>query len=56
MQAILDDAVAAYERSMFWASFEAGYDRLADHSGSWRDVEAERSGEANSLADDLDDT
>jgi hypothetical protein len=34
MQAVLDDAVAAYEAEQFWRALDASYDRLAgDTSG-----------------------
>jgi hypothetical protein len=55
MQAILDEAVAAYEDDEFWRGFSTGYDRLADDPGAWAEVQAERRSEASALADDLDD-
>jgi predicted transcriptional regulator len=54
MQALLEEAVVAYEANAFWESFQAGYDRLADDADQWIEVEAERTGEASALADDLD--
>ncbi len=53
MHAIVEDAVAAYEANAFWDSLGAGYARLADDAEQWADVEAERTGEAPTLADDL---
>lgn len=54
MQAILEDAVAVYEANSFWDSFTTAYDRLADDAEQWADIEAERTGEAAALADDVD--
>lgn len=53
MQAILEEAVAAFEANAFWDSFDAGYDRVANDAEEWAGVEAERAGEAPALADDL---
>lgn len=53
MHAILEEAVAAYEANVFWDSFDTGYDRLAGDAEQWAEVEAERTGEAPTLADDL---
>lgn len=54
MQAIVEEAVAAYEANAFWESFDAGYGRLADDPEQWAEVGAERAGEAPTLSDDLD--
>ena len=54
MQAVVDEALIAYERGLFWESFEAGYARLADHSGEWDEIVAERRGEEQALADGLE--
>ncbi len=54
MHAIVEEAVAAYEANAFWDSFDAGYDRLADNAEQWAEIGAERTGEAATLADDLD--
>ena len=54
MQSILEDAVAAYEANAFWTSVNTGYDRLAGNPARWGEVEAERTGEAPVLVDDLD--
>lgn len=53
MHAILEEAVAAYETNAFWDSLVNGFDRLAGDAEQWAQVEAERAGEAPSLADDL---
>lgn len=54
MQSVVDEAVAAYERDLFWREFIAGYERLADDEEAWRGVQAERRGEEGVLRDDLD--
>ncbi|MCL9759508.1 hypothetical protein [Frankia sp. AiPa1] len=54
MQTILDEAVAAYERELFWRGFEAGCKRLADDADAWSDLEAERAGESPTLRDGLE--
>lgn len=51
MQAIIEDAVAAYEANVFWEGFTAGYERLIEDSGQWSEVQAERTSEAPTLAD-----
>lgn len=53
MQAVVDEALIAYERTLFWESFEAVYARLANHSGEWDGIVAERRGEEQALADRL---
>lgn len=54
MHAIVEEAVAAYEANAFWDSFDAGYGRLADNPEQWAGIQAERTGEAPTLPDDLD--
>ncbi|MBA2323447.1 MAG: hypothetical protein H0V92_05305 [Pseudonocardiales bacterium] len=51
MQAVVDEALVAYERALFWESFDDGYRRLAEDPEAWESVVAERSGEAPALAD-----
>ena len=51
MQAVVDEALIAYERALFWDSFEAAYVRLADRAGEWDDIVAERRGEEQALTD-----
>jgi predicted transcriptional regulator len=53
MQTIIDEAVEAYERELFWRGFEAGYEQLADDAEAWDEVEAERSAQAPALRDGL---
>ena len=54
MQAVVDEALIAYERAHFWESFEAAYARLGDHAGEWNEIVAERRGEEQALADHLE--
>lgn len=54
MQVIVEDALAAYERTLFWESFESGYRRLADDTDEWDVVEGERRGEEPALRDGLE--
>ena len=54
MNTIVEEAVAAYEADAFWEAFHAGYDRLAENSEQWTEIETERTGEAPALADQLD--
>lgn len=56
IHAIVDDAVAAYEANVFWEAFHAGYERLAEDSEQWAEVQAERTGEAPALADRVNDS
>lgn len=53
MQTIVDEAVADYERTMFWESFEAGYAKIADDPHQWSSVQAERDSEEAALVDDI---
>ncbi|MGH9155125.1 MAG: hypothetical protein ACRD1K_04595 [Acidimicrobiales bacterium] len=46
MQVVVERALVAYERSLFWEAFETGYRRLADDVEAWGDVDEERDGEA----------
>lgn len=54
MHAIVEEAVAAYEANAFWDTFDAGYGRLADNPEQWAEIQAQRTGEAPTLPDDLD--
>jgi predicted transcriptional regulator len=51
MQAVVDDAVAAYERTVFWDAFETGYENLARDPEQWAGVAAERAVEDGALRD-----
>lgn len=51
MQAVVDDALVTYERTLFWESFEDGFDRLAADPDAWESVQDERRGEQHALRD-----
>ena len=53
LQQVIEDAVTAYERELFWRQLAEGYDALADDESAWAEVQAERAAESGSLADDL---
>ncbi|MDQ2880762.1 MAG: hypothetical protein M3Y48_05730 [Actinomycetota bacterium] len=53
MQVVVDEALAAYERALFWESFEDGYRRLAADPDEWDAVQTERRGEEPALRDGL---
>lgn len=54
MQVIVEEAVAAYARALFWAEFERGYELLADDPTQWAGVRAERAGESTALHDGVE--
>lgn len=51
MTQLLDEAVDALERRLFFEQFSARYDELRDDPSLWRDVMAERVAEAGVLGD-----
>lgn len=53
MQAIVDEAVDAYARTLFWESFEAGYTEVADDPERWAEVVAERAAEEQAVGDNI---
>ncbi|MGH3547387.1 MAG: hypothetical protein ACRDQU_04535 [Pseudonocardiaceae bacterium] len=53
MQVIVDEALAAYDRALFWEAFEDGYRQLAADPDEWEAVQAERRGEEPALRDGL---
>ncbi len=53
LQQIIEEAVSAYERELFWQQMDEGYTALAEDAPAWAEVQAERTVEAGSLADDL---
>jgi predicted transcriptional regulator len=54
MHTVVEHAVDAYERELFWTKFHEGYERLAADPDAWADIEAERAAEAPSLGDGID--
>jgi predicted transcriptional regulator len=53
LQQVIEEAVTAYERELFWQQLTEGYETLADNEKAWAEVQAERATESGSLADDL---
>lgn len=51
MQVVVAEALVAYERSLFWESFDDGYRRLAEDPEKWKSVLAERRVEESVLGD-----
>ena len=54
MQAVVEEAVADYERKVFWEKTNARYAELREDEEEWARILDEREGEAGSLRDDLD--
>lgn len=53
MQQVLDEAVTAYERELFWRQLATGYDALADDPHRWAELAAEREAEAPAVRDGI---
>lgn len=53
MAQVIGEAVAAYERHVFWRAFEEGYEQIAEDPAARAGVKAERDGEAPALPDGL---
>jgi len=51
MQAVVEEAVAEYERKVFWERTNARYAELRDDGEEWGRVLDERDGEAGALPD-----
>ena len=51
MRAVVEEAVAEYERKMFWEQTNARYAELRRDRDEWARVEAEREGESGALGD-----
>lgn len=54
MQVVVDEAMVAYERALFWEAFDDGYRSLVQDPIAWESVMAERRGEETALRDDSD--
>lgn len=53
MSSIIEDAVDAYRREIFWRQYEEGIDRLRQDPSAWLDYVGEREAEAGVLRDGL---
>ena len=51
MRVVLEEAVAEYERKVFWERTNARYAELRRDGDEWRRIEAEREGESGVLHD-----
>jgi predicted transcriptional regulator len=54
MQSVIEEAVAEYERKIFWERTNERYAELRRDRGGWEAIEAEREGESGALRDSLD--
>ncbi len=53
MTQLLDEAVDALERRLFFEQLTARYDELRDNAAQWREISDERVRESGVLADEL---
>ena len=51
MTQLLDEAVDALERRLFFDQFVARFDELRSDAGTWAEIEAERALESGTLTD-----
>lgn len=54
MSSVIEDAVDAYRRDIFWREYEEGIEGLRRDPEAWADYTAEREAESGSLRDGLD--
>ena len=54
MTQVLDDAVAEYERKVFWDGFDAGWASIQRDAAADASVQRERENEAGTLRDGLE--
>ena len=52
MQAVVEEAVAEYERKVFWERTNARYAELRDDPEEWTRISEERDAESGVLRDD----
>ncbi len=51
MQAVVEEAVAEYERKVFWERTNARFAELRDDREEWDGISGEREGESGALRD-----
>jgi predicted DNA-binding protein len=51
MTQLLDEAVEALERRLYFEQFTVRYDELRDDKSAWDEIAAERAGESGAVAD-----
>jgi predicted transcriptional regulator len=54
MQDIIDQAIDAWERALFWDEFDASWERIRNDPEQWAEVQAERAIWDRTLKDGLD--
>ncbi len=54
MGSVVEEAVAEYERKVFWERTNERYAELRRNRDEWADIEAEREGESGALRDGSD--
>lgn len=52
MQAVVEEAVAEYERKVFWERTNARYAELREDREQWAGISSEREGESGALPDE----
>jgi hypothetical protein len=53
LQQVIEEAVIAYERELFWRQLTGGFDVLANDERAWTELQAERAVESPALRDGL---
>jgi len=54
MASVIEEAVDAYRREVFWRQYEDGIERLRRDPQTWADYRGEQEGEAGALRDGLE--
>ena len=54
MSSVIEEAVDAYRREIFWRQYEDGIERLRQDPEAWADYVGEREAEAGTLRDGLE--
>lgn len=55
LQQVIEEAVIAYEKELFWRQLVEGFDALADDEPASAELRAERDAQSRALGDDLRD-
>lgn len=53
MSGVIEEAIDAYRRDLFWDQYEQGIDHLRQDPSSWADYTREQEEEAGALGDGL---
>jgi hypothetical protein len=54
MSSVIEEAVDAYRREVFWRQYEEGIERLRSDPEAWADHVSEQEAEAGALRDGLE--